>query len=81
MCIHGTPASQLTCCAQIKEEIVKREREWREAWIVHELKTQEIREKEKGALRDQFAQERETWGLKIKTVSNRALRAVSVLLT
>jgi len=70
-------ASKLPDITLIKDEVVKREREWREAWILHELKTQELREKEKATLRQQWKEEREQWINKIKHYADdaNALRA------
>jgi kinesin family member C2/C3 len=56
--------------SSIKDELVKREREWREAWVLHNMKMQESREREKEAIRTQWAEERETWIIKIKQHAN-----------
>merc|ERR1712080_208456 len=50
----------------IREEVVKREQEWREAWILQERRHHHIREHEKTKLRTQFKQQRQKWLGKIQ---------------
>jgi hypothetical protein len=49
--------------------VVKREQEWREAWILHELRNHHQRETEKGAMREQWKVERQRWVDKLKEYS------------
>lgn len=50
----------------IREEVVKREQEWREAWILQERRHHHIREHEKQKLRAQFKEQRAKWLSKIQ---------------
>lgn len=51
----------------IREEVIKREQEWREAWILHEIRNQNIRQAEKAALKAQFKAKRDQWVAKLKS--------------
>lgn len=55
--------------SMVKEEILQREKEWREAWIIYDLKIQQDREKEKAVMREQWKDEREKWALKLNSVT------------
>jgi len=50
----------------IREEVVKREQEWREAWILQERRHFQIRDHEKRKLREQFKNQRQKWLHKIQ---------------
>lgn len=71
----------ITHAAAIAEESRRLEREWREAWIMHELKTHQKHEAELQQMRQKMDIERQAWLKKIKefALDNKELRAQTLL--
>ena len=55
---------------KMREAILKREQEWKEAWVMNELRNHNQREQEKQKMRLQWNNERQRWLVKIKSYAN-----------
>jgi hypothetical protein len=72
----GAPAASTSTSGwsskRFAEELAKKEQEWREAWILNELRSNQLREQEKIAMRQTWANERTQWLLRIKQFGTEA---------
>lgn len=57
---------------KVAEELAKKEAEWRDAWLLSEMRSQQTREAEKMAMRNAWTNERTVWLQRIKQFQGEA---------